>query len=166
MNSDETALTRGRIVIGTDGSDPSRRALRWAQFLADAMGCTLEAVIAWEPLAGYGWGTAGWTAFPTDWNPAQDAEKVLVEAVDAVFGEHRPPGLETIVREGSAAKVLLEASAGAEMLVVGSRGHGGFAGLLLGSVSGACSEHAACPILVIHGETPPPPGEQFAHIQS
>jgi nucleotide-binding universal stress UspA family protein len=74
-----------------------------------------------------------------------------------VFGGRRPPGLRTDVREGNAARVLLEASEGARMLVVGSRGHGGFAGLLLGSVSAACAEHASCPVLVLHGTTPPPP---------
>ena len=58
--------------------------------------------------------------------------------------------------EGNAAKVLLEASEGARMLVVGSRGHGGFSGLLLGSVSAACAEHARCPVVVVHGDGPPP----------
>ncbi len=60
------------------------------------------------------------------------------------------------VREGGAAKVLLEASTGADMLVVGSRGHGGFSGLLLGSVSAGVSEHASCPVLIIHGDRPLP----------
>ena len=74
-----------------------------------------------------------------------------------MFGEQQPPELEITVREGAAAKFLLEVSSGARMLVVGSRGRVGFAGLLLGSVGTACAEHATCPVLVIHGSTPPPP---------
>lgn len=101
------SMSDARIVVGVDGSEPSRHALRWASFLARATAGSLEAVTAW--------------------------------------------------REGNAARVLLEASQGARMLVVGSRGHGGFTGLLLGSVSAACTEHAACPVLVLHGTTPPPP---------
>jgi hypothetical protein len=65
-----------------------------------------------------------------------------------------------VVQQGSPAKVLVEASAGARMLIVGSRRHGGFAGLCIGSVSDAGSAHACCPVLVIHGDTPPPPPER------
>jgi nucleotide-binding universal stress UspA family protein len=84
-------------------------------------------------------------------------EKVLDDTVLAVFGDQPPAGLQRQVREGGAAKVLLEAGEGAIMLVVGSRGHGGFAGLLLGSVSANVAEHASCPVLVIHGDQAPPP---------
>jgi len=145
-----------RIVVGVDGSEPSKQALRWAYFMAQATTSTVEAVAAWQPITAYGAMGAGWVAMPNDWNPAQDAENALIATVEEVFGEHRPPALQITVREGNAAKVLLEASAGAQMLVVGSRGHGGFSALLLGSVSAACTEHATCPVLVLHGPTPPP----------
>ncbi|MGI8665805.1 MAG: universal stress protein, partial [Jatrophihabitans sp.] len=145
-----------RIVVGVDGSEPSRHALRWAKFIAQASDGIIEVVAAWLPYTAYGWLGAGWAMVPTDWNPAQDAEKGLTASVDEVFGEHRPAGLRVTVREGSPAHVLLEVSQGARMLIVGSRGHGGFAGLLLGSVSTACAEHATCPVLVLHGDTPPP----------
>lgn len=94
-----------------------------------------------------------WAADPGDWQTDVNAKTVLDEALDAVFGEQRPPGLVTTVREGHASTVLLEVSEDADMLIVGSRGHGGFAGLLLGSVSAAVAEHARCPVLVVH-DTP------------
>ncbi|MEO6530311.1 MAG: universal stress protein, partial [Specibacter sp.] len=65
----------------------------------------------------------------------------------------RPPeGFSGVCVRGTPAKVLMEHSKSAQMLIVGSRGHGGFAGMLLGSVSSACAEHAGCPVLVVHGE--------------
>lgn len=145
-----------QIVVGVDGSPPSRHALRWAQFIATASGSTLEVVAAWQPYSGYVWMGGGWASPPATWDPAQDVEKSLIDTVDEVFGTERPAGLSITVWEGNPAQVLLEASAGARMLVVGSRGHGGFAGLLLGSVSAACAEHATCPVLVLHGDTPAP----------
>jgi nucleotide-binding universal stress UspA family protein len=157
VNPTEDVARADRIVVGVDGSEPSKQALRWACFLADAVGGTVEAVIAWHPFTVWGSVGTGWVAMPADWNPEQEAAKALTATLDQVFGAHRPKGLELTVREGNAAKVLLELSKDARMLVVGSRGHGGFAGLLLGSVSGACAEHATCPVLVLHGTTPLPP---------
>jgi nucleotide-binding universal stress UspA family protein len=156
MTTEHQFTDGGRVIVGVDGSEPSKQALRWALFIARASGSTLEAVAAWQPYTAYGWAGAGWATMPTDWNPAQDAEKALAATIDEVFGAHRPAGLTCTVREGNAAQVLLEASAGARMLVVGSRGHGGFTDLLLGSVSAACTEHASCPVLVLHGDTPAP----------
>jgi nucleotide-binding universal stress UspA family protein len=100
----------------------------------------------------------GWAGEPDEWIPGADAEKCLTEAVDAVFGTERPAGLRLIVREGSAAERLLEQSDGATMLVLGSRGLGGFAGMLLGSVSASCVHHATCPVLVIRGDSLPREG--------
>lgn len=99
----------------------------------------------------------GWAAIAPDWAPAQDVESVLAASAEAAFGDQQPAGLELVVREGGAARVLLEECQGASMLVVGSRGHGGFVGLLLGSVSANVAEHAPCPVLIIHGEQGPPP---------
>ena len=106
---------------------------------------------SWDYPAGYGFGSV-----PTDWDPAEDMRTTLDQTVQQVFGDQPPAGLRRLVSEGGAAKVLLDASQGAIMLVVGSRGHGGFAGLLLGSVSSNVAEHASCPVLVIHGEQPLP----------
>jgi len=141
-----------RVVVGVDGSDQSRTALRWGHAMATATGARLDAVIAWNYNTGYG---AGY--LPTELNAATEADKVLTHAVDAVFGSDRPEGMRLAVREGQPARVLLDESQGARMLVVGSRGHGGFMGLLLGSVSASVAEHATCPVLVLHGDEPPIP---------
>jgi len=151
-----------RIVVGVDGSEPSKLALRWAQFLATSTGSLISVVAVWQPLTAYGWLGAGWTTMPTGWDPAKDAEKSVVATIDEVFGEQRPAGLEITLHEGNPAKILLEVSEGARMLVMGSRGHGGFSGLLLGSVSAACAEHATCPVLVVHGTNPPTVAEHVA----
>ncbi|HZC51001.1 MAG TPA: universal stress protein [Mycobacterium sp.] len=149
---DALAQPAARIVVGVDGSAPSKLALRWADYLARAMGgAQLRAVIAWHVPASY-----GWPSYPAHWTPEADAERCLIDAVDEVFVGGQPLGMDLAVREGGAAKVLLEQSRGASMLIVGSRGHGGFTGLLLGSVSMACAEHAGCPVLVVHGDAPPP----------
>lgn len=132
----------GHIVVGVDGSAPSGQALLWARFLAHITDTTIDAVTVWPPRASYG--------LSGDLNP----HKVVTDTLDRVFGEQRPPGLRIVVREGTAAKVLLEVSTHSRMLVVGSRGRGGIAGLLLGSVSAACVEQATCPVLAVHGTTP------------
>jgi nucleotide-binding universal stress UspA family protein len=140
------------IVVGVDGSRHSVAALRWGAYQAATLGARLEAVTAWEYPASF-----GWASVPGDWDPVKDMEKVLRDAVREAFGDRPPAGLELSVREGGAARVLIEASRGATMLVVGSRGHGGFAGLLLGSVSANVAEHASCPVLIIHGARSAPP---------
>ena len=146
----------GRIVVGVDGSEASKRALRWAQFLAETTGGHVEAVMVWQSVPSYAWAGAFWGSAPGEQDPAAIAAKILTATVDEVFGATRPAALQAVEVEGGASEVLLSQARGARMLVVGSRGHGGFAGLLLGSVSSACAEHATCPVLVIHGTTPPP----------
>jgi nucleotide-binding universal stress UspA family protein len=136
-----------RIVVGVDGSEPSKAALHWAARFLAVTGGWIDAVIAWHPPVSY-----GMSLLPGDWNPEKDAEKVLSRAVDEVFGADQPAGTRLIVREGNPAKVLLDESRDAALLVVGSRGHGGFAGLLLGSVSAHCAEHATLPVLVVHSD--------------
>jgi nucleotide-binding universal stress UspA family protein len=141
-----------RVVVGVDGSEPSKQALRWGLFFAQTTGTAIDAVMAWTipTFAGAG-------VWPADWNPELDAAHALHGAVTEVLGEHPPVAVRETVVEGGAARVLLGASEGARILVVGSRGHGGFAGLLLGAVSAACAEHASGAVLIVHGGTPPPP---------
>ena len=145
----------GRIVVGVDGSRHSLDALRWAAHFAAIFGARLDAVASWEYPQSF-----GWAAIAPEWDPGQDMAKVRDDAVQAVFGDQLPPELRLQVREGGAAKVLLGASEGADMLVVGSRGHGGFAGLLLGSVSANVAEHASCPVFIVHGDQAPPPARR------
>lgn len=112
--------------------------------------------MAWTLHSQWGVMSAGMGGVAPTADPEADARKVLAATVREAFGENQPVGMRLTVREGNPAEVLIEASRTALMLVVGSRGHGGFAGLLLGSVSAACTEHATCPVVVVHGNTPPP----------
>jgi nucleotide-binding universal stress UspA family protein len=136
---------RRRVVVGVDGSESSIDALRWAERLAGGLGAEIDAITTWQ----YPTSFAMVPGLP-DWDPQADAGRLLADAIRAAFGETPPPGLRAQVREGHPAAILVDAAADAELLVVGSRGHGGFAGLLLGSVSAHCTEHAACSVLVAH----------------
>jgi nucleotide-binding universal stress UspA family protein len=139
----------GWIVVGVDGSESSTGALRRGVRIAAALEVPLEAVTAWRYPDLYG-DYMGDTYVPDSQDFAHRAQTILDETARAVFGSDRPAWFHGTVREGRTAQTLIEESTGAEMLIVGSRGHGGFAGLLLGSVSEACAEHARCPVLVYH----------------
>ena len=136
------------VVVGVDGSDSSKAALRWAAQFATITGGRVDVITAWHIPSTF----AGPGYVPAAFDLSTDYEKVLGDIVDEVFGPQRPSNMRLLVREGSAARVLLDESKDATLLVVGSRGHGGFAGLLLGSVSAKVAEHAACPVLIIHGD--------------
>jgi nucleotide-binding universal stress UspA family protein len=109
------------------------------------------AIAAWQFPVGY-----GWSIVPSDWDGESEIRKVLAATTDEVFGSNRPTNMSLRAVQGYPSQVLLDESMDALMLVVGSRGHGGFAGLLLGSVSAAVAEHATCPVLVVHGDRLPP----------
>ncbi|MEV8093314.1 universal stress protein [Kitasatospora sp. NPDC085879] len=151
----EQDVTRRRIVAGVDGSPSSIDALRWAVGQAHEVGAVVEAVIAWEyPV------TPGWTGPTTeDGFGAGIARKILDEAIAEVSDPQRPVWIGARVVEGGAVPALLDAARGAELLVVGSRGHGGFTGALLGSVGQHCVQHAPCPVVVVrHREVRQPVG--------
>jgi len=140
-----------RIVVGVDGSPPAMAALRWAVRQAKLTGATVDAVAAWQypaVVAGYGWAPV---------MPAEDidfgeiAEKTVADAISEVVAPGSDVRVSARVEEGNAARVLLDAADGADLLVVGSRGHGGLAGALLGSVSQHCVHHSPCPVVIIHG---------------
>ena len=109
-------------------------------------------MIAWTPLVEW---ERAWIPTAPDWNPAAEAASALELALGRVFGAAIPSKLRRRVVESNPAKALIRASRGADALVVGHRGHGGFAGLLLGSVSSACAAHAECPVVVVHGDRVP-----------
>jgi nucleotide-binding universal stress UspA family protein len=137
------AAPQPRIIVGVDGSDSAQAALRWAVRQAKLSGGRVEAVIAWHYPAVYGWETAG-----VDADFEGDARQVLGEALSAAGTEPGIPVLP-LVTEGYPADVLLHAAKGADLLVLGSRGHGGVTSALLGSVSLHCVLHAHCPVLVL-----------------
>jgi nucleotide-binding universal stress UspA family protein len=141
--------TTPRIVAGVDGSASSLAALGWAVRQAELTGATVEAVIAWH-----------YPVLPVPVGPApaavinaaefeKAADKTVAEAIHAVAGSGSHVQVSAQVREGNAAQVLIDAAAGADLLVVGSRGHGGFTEALLGSVSQHCVHHAPCPVVIL-----------------
>ena len=128
-----------RILVGVDRSETGQRALDWAAEEAGRTGAVLEIHTAYKP--GYEFAT------PTD---IQQSMERTIEAAATRVSEVTP-GLRTTahMHEQSAASALIEASHGAQLLVVGTRGLGGFKGLLLGSVSQQCALHAACPVALV-----------------
>jgi nucleotide-binding universal stress UspA family protein len=138
----------GRIVVGVDGSASSKAALRLAMRQAELTGSSVEAVIAWEyppAIGGFGFGPLPSMMLNFD----EIAAKTLADSIAEVVDPESRVLLSTAVVEGQPAGVLLKAADGADLLVVGSRGHGGFASALLGSVSQHCAQHAPCPLLIV-----------------
>jgi nucleotide-binding universal stress UspA family protein len=132
------------VVVGVDGSAGSIAALRAGEWAAATRGGTLVAVTSWGlpaivPRAP--------VVIP---DLRESAAELLKEALVDAFGGRSVVPIRTVVASGTAVGVLLEESRNADLLVVGSRGHGGFAGLLLGSVSMACAAHSTCPVLITH----------------
>ncbi len=140
-----------RIVVGVDGSPSSMAALRWAIRQAERTGAEVEAVTVWWYPPGY-----GLAPMPEGAGDLEgEAAKTLAEALAEVSGLAPDVIVCPRVVEGNAAEVLLRAACGAELLVVGSRGHSGFAATL-GSVSRHCVRHAPCPVVVVRGSVSVP----------
>lgn len=134
-----------RIVVGVDGSPGSVRALQQAVDLARALSADVDAVHTWQVT----YGASELSMMPSIPVPEiqEGAERTLAKVVDSV--DAHGVAINPIAVEGDPAATLLDAAQGADMLVVGSRGHGGFVGLLLGSVSHKVIHHAPCPVLVV-----------------
>lgn len=142
------ASMSGRIVVGVDGSGGARTALRWAAQEAQLRGASLEVVLVWQFPA--------MTTMPIyGVLPPRDEMEASARATlgklldDEGLRGHAGLDLVEVVAEGPAARTLLDVAEGADLLVVGSRGHGGFSGMLLGSVSQHCVTHATGPVVVV-----------------
>lgn len=133
-----------RIVVGVDGSEPSLKALEWAIEEARRWRSVLDVVTAWSfPMVkGY-----AWTHSP------EDVENSAKEVIETALSHVSQEATELVVRgealDGEPGPVLVDAAVGAELLVVGARGLGGFQRLLLGSVSSYCAQHATCSVMIV-----------------
>ena len=140
------------IIVGIDGSDHSRRALEWAVQEAAIRHAPLTVLVVQPAIAGYT-GTA--VAYPGDAALADQAHKTAQEETDQVLaglGGSAPESVTVQSAIGIPAAVLIAASKDADLVVVGSRGNGGFKELVLGSVSTQVTHHAHCPVVVIPAE--------------
>jgi nucleotide-binding universal stress UspA family protein len=144
----EAATHRRGIVVGIDGSEPARTALAWAAKQSSLTESPLTVISTWSYPASYGFPIT----WPDDIDFAADAQRELDESVKQVLGADPKIEVTTAVLEGHPALELVEASRTATLLVVGSRGHGEFAGMLLGSVSQFVAMHSHCPVVIIRGE--------------
>ncbi|HUP33418.1 MAG TPA: universal stress protein [Gaiellaceae bacterium] len=137
---------RGSVLVGIDGSEDSKEALRWADEEARLRGATLLVLHAWAPGFQVGPGLMP-MPLPVETLKA-DVEAFLDAVVVEVLGEERASEVERRLVETPAAFGLVKAASPRDLIVVGSRGHGGFAGLLLGSVSQQVAHHATCPVVI------------------
>lgn len=143
------------VLVGYDGSPGSRAALRWALDEGASTGDPVQLAYVFEwlaapALAGPAYG--GWL----DETARRDAESILEAAANDAARSHPGVDVSGVVLEGPASLLLQERSRGASLLVLGSRGHGGFAGLLVGSTSVTVAAHAHCPVVVVRGVAPGP----------
>ena len=136
-----------RIVVGVDGFESSQTALRWAIHQARVTGGIVEAVTTWQIPPGSGLIPA---ADLPDYQ--DDARIILTEAIAEMCMVDPEVEVRPHVVEGAAGPVLVAAAEGADLLVVGCRGHGGLAGTRLGSVGRYCAHHASCPVVIMHGK--------------
>jgi nucleotide-binding universal stress UspA family protein len=146
-----------RIIVGVDGSEFSTTALRLAGRMSTTLNLPLEVITCL--------GTSDFflaSHLPEDRTPTvgqleETAQRLMDQALERAFGDSLPDGLTRAVKFGPPAKVLIDESQNAQLLVVGRRGKGGFFAQVMGSVSGACAAHAHCPVLVV-GQAEPREG--------
>lgn len=132
------------IVVGVDGSPSSLKALEWAARHAQVTSMPVEAIATWQYPSNYGYAMA----FESDFDPSAGARDALDVALTPMKEKYPDVEFRANAVEGETRNVLVSRSKTAELLVLGSRGHGELTGMLLGSVSGYCVTHAHCPVLV------------------
>jgi nucleotide-binding universal stress UspA family protein len=138
-----------QIVVGVDGSPASRTALEWASDEAVHHGAELVVLTAWLPTPPPLAGTSSTLPTHGATDAKETAKELLMETIHDILGEDPPVLVHPQVKEGNAAKLLIDLSEDADLLVVGSSGHGGFAGMLLGSVSQHVATLAKCTVVVV-----------------
>ncbi len=136
------------IVVGVDGSPSSRTALKWASAEAVDHRADLVVINVWEHTLPPPTGSVSVSEHYVP-EPSQRTPDDLVKIIKEVLGEDPPVLVQPHVKQGNPAKILIEQSETADLLVVGTRGHGGFGGLVLGSVSQHVAAYAKCPVAVI-----------------
>lgn len=137
------------VVVGVDGSLASKAALAWAARYAHAIGARLRAVLAWHYPSAAGSPPVGVAPASVTSQVEQSRYETLDTAIAATFGDEPTREIERAIVYGHPAEVLIEESKAADLLVVGHTGHGGFKGMLLGSISTHTVNHASCPVTVV-----------------
>jgi nucleotide-binding universal stress UspA family protein len=172
MSENQNGNTKRRpaVVVGVDGSAGAKDALLWALAEARLRHWPLRAVHAWmfgyiggsvEGYPYWGGSLGSYTSLGVDLGDLHHAAEDLLErALADLKDEADGVEIDRQVVQGAAADVLVSQAAPGDLLVVGSRGHGGFAGLMLGSVSQQCVHHAPCPVVVIHPAKPNATGDE------
>ena len=138
-----------RVLVGVDGSESSVTALKWAAHYAQATGGTIRAVLAWHYPSAAGVAPTGVMPATVESEVERSRLEAIGETVTSALGTEPPVEIERKAVYGHPAQVLIDESGDADLLVVGSRGHGGFSGMMLGSVSTHCVTHAHCPVTVV-----------------
>jgi nucleotide-binding universal stress UspA family protein len=141
--------TNDLVIVGVDGSPASALALDWAARYVQATGGRLRAILAWHYPSQVSPSPPGVAPESITSEVEQAKHDELRKQITQVLGDPPPLHVDARIAYGHPAQALIEESADAALLVVGSRGHGGFKGLLLGSVSANCVTHAPCPVTVV-----------------
>jgi nucleotide-binding universal stress UspA family protein len=137
------------IIVGVDGSSPSQRALEWAAREAALRQAPLTVLTVHQAIAGYAGGAVDYPGDKAATERARESAQTETDKVLESIGDQRPPTVTVRALNGLPATELIRASDDAEMIVLGSRGIGGFARLLMGSVSDQVASHAKCPVVII-----------------
>jgi nucleotide-binding universal stress UspA family protein len=149
-----TTSRSARIVVGVDGSRSAQQALQWAVRQAELSSIPIEAITAWEMPTYHGFAPS------LDIDLSSAAHVVLDDAIgEALRATGMSVRIEAHVVHANPATALVDSSNGAALLVVGTRGRGGFAQTLLGSVSQRCAQHAHCPVVIVRERGNGPSGQ-------